>query len=60
MKVKLIKRVWNLEPGTELDLDGAKLELVLRKKYAEPIKEKAVEKAPKNKAVGNAPKNKKK
>lgn len=57
-KVRLVKRVWNLEPGTELELDGAKLELVLNKKYAVILVKKAVEKPVKNKAVGKAPKNK--
>jgi hypothetical protein len=54
MKVKLIKRVWGYEPGTELDLTGDRLDLVMSKNYAKAIddnyKNKAIETVPKNKA----------
>ena len=57
MKVILTSRVWNKEIGTELDLEGARLDLVLSKNYSVEV-DKKPKKAPKNKAIGKAPKNK--
>ena len=53
MKVELIKRVWNKEPGTILDLEGDRLDLVMVKKYA-----KSIDDDYENKAIGKSPKNK--
>jgi len=52
MKIKLISRLWNKEPGTIVEVtEGSPAhEMIMRKKYGVVIEEKAIEKAPKNKA----------
>ena len=39
-KVKLLRKVWNKQAGTILEVDAVQESFLLRKKYAEPIPEK--------------------
>lgn len=59
MKIKILRKLWNMNPSHVCDVEDFRAIWAVKKGYAELIVEKKADQQPyDNKAIGNAPENK--